>query len=167
MCNAGLLQNFPNPTPSSLKPLPPSPASRSMPLSAGSTSTGPPSRRSGPSPGGWRRPGCAMWSPATAPASRPMTSWQRFLAPGSNICTPGWCWTSDPLTDRKTPQGTMSLGAFGCSGQPWHLARSFSQLSSTFCWAASIIHSLPGLNMWRNRPWRRRYSSTGRLSLGS
>lgn len=50
---------------------------------------------------------------------------------------------------------------------PWHLARSFSQFSSTFCWAASIIHSLPGLNMWRNRPWRRRYSSTGRLFLGS
>ena len=40
---------------------------------------------------------------------------------------------------------------------------SFSQLSSTFCCTASIIHSLPGLNMWRKRPCIRRDSSTGRF----
>ena len=55
--------------------------------------------------------------------------------------------------DKQSPwessQGlrTFYMGLRDRRAHPWHLARSFSQFSSTFCWAASIIHSLPGLNM--------------------
>ena len=44
--------------------------------------------------------------------------------------------------------------------------RSSSQLRSTSFWTSWIIHSLPGLNMWANRPCIFKYSSTGSLFLG-
>ena len=31
-------------------------------------------------------------------------------------------------------------------------ARSFSHFSSTYCWAASMVHSLPGLKQCLKRP---------------
>ena len=43
----------------------------------------------------------------------------------------------------------------GISKHYLHLARSCSHFSSTYCWALSSIHSLPGWKQCLNRPWRR------------
>lgn len=84
--------------------------------------------------------------------------------------------TTPPLLERhpyKKEADTFVSASFyqnhGFILQHAYSSQSFSsssQFLSTSCCTCWIIHSLPGLNMWANRPWSFRYSSTGSLFLG-
>ena len=60
--------------------------------------------------------------------------------------------------------GSASRSRLNCY---WQRARSFSQRSSTSAWAASMVHSFPGLKQCRKRPWSFMNSSTGSFFFGT